>query len=422
MTAIENALNLIEIDLRRDNPAYASIAAPEPLAAADIQRLLDPDSILLQYTLGEERSFVLAVTRESIRAVELANRATVDAAARRAYENLQGVGGQPQPHLEELGRLVIEPVAQLIGRKRLLVVADGALQYVPFSVLTLAGEAGSEQLIEQREIVSLPSLSVLAMQRARLPASGDRDALVIFADPVFGTSDPRVAGVAGEASAMPAAMHGDPSSLLDSCTRLVCRSASGAVELPRLAGTGLEADALVHLLGDEHVEVNRGFDASRARLFEQNLAGYRVIHFATHGMVDSRYPALSALVLSQVDVEGRAQDGLIRLGDIYRLRLDADLVVLSACDTALGEEVRGEGLLGLTQGFIYAGAKSLVASLWQVPDRVTAELMERFYGHLFREGSRPAAALRKAQLEIAAQRRWRHPFYWGAFTMLGDWQ
>jgi CHAT domain-containing protein len=127
-------------------------------------------------------------------------------------------------------------------------------------------------------------------------------------------------------------------------------------------------------------------------------------------------------VLSQFDAGGNRQDGLLRLNDIYNLKLSADLVVLSACDTALGREVRGEGLIGLTQGFMAAGARSLVASLWQVPDRATAQLMEQFYGYLLNDGLRPAEALRKAQLWSAAQPRYRDPYFWGGFVLVGDWR
>jgi CHAT domain-containing protein len=157
-------------------------------------------------------------------------------------------------------------------------------------------------------------------------------------------------------------------------------------------------------------------------VFAGALNEYRVLHFATHGLVDSEYPALSALALSKFDESGRPQEGFLRLGDIYELNLNADLVVLSACDTALGEAIRGEGLVGLTQGFIYAGAKSLVASLWKVPDSATATLMIRFYEYMLRDGQRPAEALRNAQLSIAAEPRWRDPFFWSAFTISGDWK
>src|SRR5690606_22649890 len=140
------------------------------------------------------------------------------------------------------------------------------------------------------------------------------------------------------------------------------------------------------------------------------------------GLVDSRYPGLSALALSQFDRAGRARQGFLRLNDIYNLQLDADVVVLSACETALGRDIRGEGLIGMTQGFMYAGARSVAASLWQVPDRATAELMTRFYDYLLNDGLQPSAALRAAQLDIAAERRWSNPYFWGGFVLVGDWR
>jgi CHAT domain-containing protein len=189
-----------------------------------------------------------------------------------------------------------------------------------------------------------------------------------------------------------------------------------------LPSTGWEADAISALVAEEQRFVARSFDARRETLFAADLGQYRLVHFATHGLVDSRYPALSALALSQFDERGVPQNGFLRLHDIYGLDLNADLVVLSACETALGREIRGEGLMGLTQGFLYAGARGVVASLWQVPDRATAELMARFYGHLLNDGLQPAEALGKAQLSMAAERRWSHPYYWGGFVLVGDWR
>jgi len=127
-------------------------------------------------------------------------------------------------------------------------------------------------------------------------------------------------------------------------------------------------------------------------------------------------------VLSRVDAAGRPRDGYLRPRDVYGLDLDAELVVLSGCRTALGREVRGEGLLGLTRGFLYAGAARVVASLWWVDDRATAELMARFYRGLWAERRRPADALRRARLALAAERRFRDPFYWGPFVLQGDWR
>jgi CHAT domain-containing protein len=204
---------------------------------------------------------------------------------------------------------------------------------------------------------------------------------------------------------------------------LITRSSVGDDDhLTRLASTGDEARAISALVPADQQLVATGFDARREKILNTDLSQFRIVHFATHGLIDSRYPALSALALSSYDERGLPQNSFLRLHDIYDLKLHADLVVLSACDTALGREIRSEGLLGLTQGFLYAGARSLVVSLWQVPDRATAELMTRFYEYLLNDGLRPADALRRAQLALSAERRWRDPYFWGAMTLLGDWQ
>jgi CHAT domain-containing protein len=152
------------------------------------------------------------------------------------------------------------------------------------------------------------------------------------------------------------------------------------------------------------------------------LERYRIIHFATHGIVNARQPELSAVVFSLFDRLGRRQDGFLRLHDVYNLSLAADLVVLSGCQTAVGKELRGEGLLGLTRGFMYAGARAVVASLWQVDDESTAELMKRFYRGMLKEHRRPADALRAAQLEMSQDKRWAAPFYWAGFVIQGEWK
>ena len=162
------------------------------------------------------------------------------------------------------------------------------------------------------------------------------------------------------------------------------------------------------------------FEATRERAISPALTDYRIVHFATHGLIDSRRPELSGLVLSMVDEAGRPQNGYLGLRDIYNLNLPVELVVLSACETGLGKETAGEGLVGLTRGFMYAGARRVVASLWKVDDIATAELMGRFYRALEQDGLAPAAALRQAQLEMAHHSDWSYPYYWGAFAVQGD--
>ena len=164
------------------------------------------------------------------------------------------------------------------------------------------------------------------------------------------------------------------------------------------------------------------FDASRARALSPDIGDYRIVHFATHGLLNSRHPELSGVVLSLVDEHGALQDGFLRLDDIYNMKLGADLVVLSACRTALGKDVKGEGLVGLTRGFMYAGAPRVVASLWDVKDAATAELMKRFYRGMLKEGLRPAAALRAAQISMSQDKRWEAPYYWAGFVLQGEWK
>jgi CHAT domain-containing protein len=196
---------------------------------------------------------------------------------------------------------------------------------------------------------------------------------------------------------------------------------AGELHLSRLPFSRREAAAILAStprgLGKQALD----FEASRKFATSGELTDYRVVHFATHALVDEAHPEFSALVLSLVDEHGKSQDGFVKLQDIYNLHLAADLVVLSACDTALGKQVEGEGVIGLTRGFMYAGASTVISSLWKVDDFATAELMTDFYKFTER-GMRPAAALRAAQLDLRKQKRWRDPYYWAGFTLHGEWK
>jgi CHAT domain-containing protein len=413
LAALENDLNLVEIELRRDNPRYRALTAPEVLTAEQMQARLDTDTVLLQYTLGREASYVWAVTRDGVAVIGLADRARIEAAVRRVLAGLQASGiadeAGAEAALRELADLVLAPAAAHLAKPRVVLALDGALQYVPFGALPVARSDGArEALLATHEVVEVPSLSVLALATRERGADARRT-LAVFADPVLQPTDPRLQGL------QPATVA------VSSAPTLAARASTGS-ELQRLLSTSYEGEAIAALVADDRRLLANGFAANRAAVLDARLGDFRYIHFATHGLVDARYPGLSALVLSQFDDRGNPQDGFLRLSDIYGLKLDADLVVLSACDTALGREIRGEGLIGLTQGFMSAGARSLVASLWQVPDRATAELMTQFYRYVLTDGLRPADALRKAQLWSASQRRYRHPYYWAGFVLVGDWR
>ena len=193
--------------------------------------------------------------------------------------------------------------------------------------------------------------------------------------------------------------------------------------LERLPFTRSEADEIIGLVPvDSRLEAV-DFGASKETATSGRLSQYRIVHFATHGVFNSEHPEFSGIVLSLVDKNGKPEDGILRLNDLFNLKLRADLVVLSACKTGLGKEVRGEGLMGLTRGFMYAGAPRVVVSLWSVNDQATAELMLRFYrGMLGSQQLRPAAALRQAQVAMFKDQRWRSPYFWAGFVMQGEWK
>jgi CHAT domain-containing protein len=399
------------------SPRYAALTQPSPLTLAEMQTQLDADTLLLEYAEGDDTSYLWVVSTGGVTSYQLPPRARIDPAARAFYNHLRNPDAPAAARRasgEALAALVLAPAARLLAHHRLVVVADGALQYVPFGALPAPGDPDARPLVADHEIVSLASLSALAVLRAGVAARPRAPrTLAIMADPVFSADDTRVL-----ASTTPIATMS---------TGAGSRSADDGWDtdfhLSRLLGSRREAAALMQLVPARERTQTFDFDANRQAATSAALGQYRIVHFATHGLLNTRHPELSGIVLSLVDRRGAPVDGFLRLHDIFNLHLPADLVVLSACQTALGRDVRGEGLVGLTSGFMYAGAARVVASAWKVDDRATAELMRRFYAAMF--GARrlaPAAALRQAQLSLQRERAWSSPYYWAAFTLQGEWR
>ena len=190
--------------------------------------------------------------------------------------------------------------------------------------------------------------------------------------------------------------------------------------LVRLAHASEEADAISNIAPWGTTLVAKGFDASRETAMSSDVGQYQIVHFATHGFLNSEHPELSGLVFTTTDRHGVKTNGLMPLHDIYSMELSAELTVLSACQTALGKEIRGEGLVGLAHGFMAAGSKSVVASLWKVDDRATAALMADFYEGMLQKGMTPAAALRSAKLKMIKGKQWGAPYYWAGFVLQGE--
>ena len=412
-------LDGIEAEIRRLDPHYAAVSAPPTFQVAEIARLLDPGTLLLEYALGEEHSYLWAVGPDSFHSFVLPPQREIEALAHQLYTELSTVeagAGRRRETAEALSRMLLGPVwPEAAHAQRLVVVPDGALHLLPLGVLPAPGSG--EYLLDRLEIVSIPSATTLALQRQRLehrPPAAKWAA--VLADPVFRADDPRLvkpsvtakAAAGRPAAARPEPLRGAPADAPLSA-------------LERLPATGREADSIAGLAPGP-IWTGRDLAASREAVLAGSLRGSRVVHLATHAIADMRHPELSGLVLSLFDAAGRPQEGFLSLSDIYELDLDADLVVLSGCPTALGKEIQGEGLMGLSRGFFYAGVPRVVASLWPVQDRTTAELMTRFYRAIWRDDLPPAAALRAAQRRLRHDRRYRDPYSWAGFVLQGDWR
>ena len=400
----------LQDEIRARSPRYAALVEPQPVRLDDLrQGVLDGRTALVEYALGEERSYVWVITSSSFTSRRLPGRLQIETAARRAYDALTDPNASDaRESLRALGRLLLDPIVDRLAADRVAVVTEGALQYIPFAALP---DPAGRPLVLSHEIVNLPSASTLQVLRREIDGRAPAPhSLFVVGDPVFDSHDPRVRSSAREPRVVASAA--------------LERSAheSGLGSLERLYFTRVEAKSIAALAQNDPSSTLLDFEASLDRVKDGTVSGYRFVHFATHGLLNNRHPELSGLVFSLVDSRGRPRDGFLPAYDVYNLRLNADLVVLSACQTALGEDVRGEGLIGLTRGFMYAGAARVVSSLWRVPDSATAALMRRFYRGILVDHLAPAASLREAQRTVRANPRWSAPYYWAGFIIQGEWR
>lgn len=483
----------LENTMRTSSPRYASLAGSQPLSLSDVQqKVLDDDTALLLYSLSASKSYLWVITRTSVAVARLPGRPDIEAqvmnlraqlipeklrraivgidvatdatrgltlaaetqpvlnaqAASQANQPAKGAPGTPAPlasnvasyarAAQDLFKTVLQPAAHLLGDKRLLVVADGALNYVPFEALVTAppGDAPDyaalAYLVKTHEIVYAPSASVINAVRQQAQqvrkssattAPGIGGPVLIVADPVFSSADVR-AQAAGTTPAQ--AVEAETRQLtLESALNAVSAkplAVTDKMNIVRLASTRTEANEIAQLTRSAQgtADVWLDLEASKTKVLSQDLSRYRVLHFATHGLLNAEHPQFSGLVLSLVgETKG---DGFLRVKEVFNLRIGAPLVILSACETGLGREKRGEGIIGLTRAFMYAGAPTVGASLWAVADRSTAQLMTDFYQRLLaNRGALPSHALRAAQLKMIAIPRYSAPYYWAPFVMIGDW-
>jgi CHAT domain-containing protein len=394
-----------------------------------IQNELNENTTLLEYALGSKRSYLWAVTSTSFQSYELPARKILEQAAHEFYNLVtarQEIKSNNQTDIEvsdarlteksrRLSQMLLGPVYEQLGQKQLLVVADGALQYIPFDALLVpTASTGSENdsasfLIERNQITIEPSITTLIAIRDTNHKRSPKKLVAILADPVLSSSDERI-------------YHQSLSSTLTAPEKTTTGSESLTrdARLARLEHATEEADAISSLAPRGTTLVAKGFDANRETAMSSEVSQYQILHFATHGFLDIQHPELSGIVLSAVDQHGMRTNGLMSLQEIYGLHLSAELTVLSACQTALGKDTEGEGLIGLAHSFMSAGSKSVVASLWKIDDRATAVLMADFYEQMLQKGLSPAAALKSAKLKMVRDKRWNAPYYWAGFVLQGE--
>jgi CHAT domain-containing protein/tetratricopeptide (TPR) repeat protein len=442
--AVRRELQNLEVEIKRNSPQYANLNYPEPLTASEIQQqVLDDETVLLVYSLGTERSFLWLVSTTEVKSYQLPKREEIEALATSFLQEIQSLAVVP-PSGEKLSQILLSPVLNQLGNKRLVVVGDGILQTVPFAALPLTSpsisppfprgaggiegsqktdnssflsegtEGGYKPLIVQHEIITLPSASSLAILReqvqGRTPAPKK---VAVIADPVFEENDPRFQG---NYQTQIETNNINQIALRQSLENFLGKS------FGRLQHTRQEAEAILALVPDNLERLALDFNANRQTATDSNLSQYQIVHFATHGLLNETQPELSGLVFSLYDETGTDKPGFLQLNDIFNLTLSADLVVLSACQTGVGQDIRGEGLVSLTRGFMYAGAERIVVSLWAVADNSTSEFMQNYYRKILETGSNPATAMREVQLEMIQSDNYNAPFFWAPFVFQGEWK
>lgn len=432
----------IQAQISKQIPKLVSLHSFVPSNLPEIQNeLRDSDTMLLQYALGDEESYLWAVTANSFQSYRLPPRKTLEDAAGEVYPLLIArqtspetiTGGDYQALVEAadkklpekaaaLSRMLLGPVAQQLGNRQLLILTEGALQSIPFEALPrpdseLAGPTNwdvfiDSLLINTNEVSSSPSISTLrAIRSEKKNAGSPYRTVAVIADPVFSRNDERVRSVPMTPVVADASAEGDTNS-----SPAVLRGGT----LSRLTYSSAEADAISAAAPSGTSMLVKGFDANREMLLSRHVGEYQILHFATHAFLDGEHPELSGIVLTMVDPKGVRQNGMLPLHDVYSLQLSTELTVLSACQTALGKDISGEGFLGLTHSFLSAGSKSVVASLWKVDDRATASLMRGFYESLLQQKMSVGGALRAAKLKTMRDKQWRAPYFWAGFVLQGE--
>lgn len=428
ISKLENELENIRATLKQQSPLYSAIKNPAPFDLGEFQQnVLDENSMLLEFSFGQEESYLWLIGKNSLNSYVLPSREKIEAHIGKLREILASREMKKDETLEEFQKRIAEAenlyqdeskvlsnqlfgqIADKLQNKRLIIVPDGKLHYFPVSALTLPNSEANEPILLTNETVYAPSAqTLLLLEKSKRQPSETAKNLLIFSDPVFTADDTRI----------PELSRADNSA--ETVKYESFRFVESLNSLQRLTASKNESDSILDIIGASNADSFSGFGANREQLLKTNTENYKIIHFATHGKTDEKHPELSGIILSRFDEKGQKLNEFIRIHDIYGLKLNTDLVVLSACETGVGKEVKGEGLMSLNNAFLQSGSKTVMASLWKVEDNATQELMKNFYRGMVDEKLTPSQSLRQAQIELRKNSQFKSPFYWAAFTVQGD--
>ena len=429
LVVLENKLEAVRGDLVRKSPVYSNIVNPPNFDLGEFQKHnLDSNTVALEFHFGLARSFVWLISKTGLQVfilpgkLELNKRFSklqlllVTSRTRKENEGLDDYANRLAPNEKSfaqesrnMSEILFGQYSKLLTDKRLLIIGDGALRRFPVSALPLPGT--DSPFLISNEISYAPSASTVSLIRMNHEKSQrtKHNEVLVFSDPVYSASDPRSSNTGRTIKSSD-----------DSDSSKAKGYPISPRTLNRLTASKAEGDAISANYSRSNVVNFTGHAASRRNFLALPHSEYEIIHLASHGLINEEKPELSGIVLSQYDETNRPQDSFLRFQDILGLKLNAKLVVLSACDTSVGENIEGEGLMSLTNAFLQAGAQSVISTSWKVDDNVTLELMQNFYESMSTNSSTPSEALRKAQIKMLRETPYKSPFYWAAFAVQGD--
>ncbi|MBL7127786.1 MAG: CHAT domain-containing protein [Ignavibacteria bacterium] len=417
--SLYNVSKILEDQLKRSSPRYASVIYPDPVTADKVKEELGVNTALISFKEGIDNFYAMVITKDDYKVFTLRNIKTIESKVEVLINELRS--GEFSSHFYsfsgELYKILLGPIEDIIKtKKELIIIPDGILHYIPFEVLftrdltdqdlVSGNESSLPYLIKDFDIRYLPSATMLKTFELYTDPEAPKD-FICFADPVFESESEL------QLSPEEHKKEEDAKKELSEEMKEMDIEREGS-SLVRLVNTGTEANGIAELFSPDNVSLYTRETANKNNLMKEDLSQYKYIHFATHGLVNNDKPQFSSLALSY-DITGNNE---LQVREIFELKLNADMVVLSACNTALGKEMKGEGIIGLTRAFLVAGSKRAVVSLWSVADKSTSEFMIDFYRHI-KEGKTITQSLREAKLNMINSKEYKHPYYWAPFVLFG---